>query len=152
MTHMNAFPALKTPYEWMMDNAKVVKIHSYKEHPEVTRAVELFLTYNKIHMKACYSNSYAMASMSDDFKYVLGQAPSIIPIDHAWNSYGEFHFDLTNEVLHDGKAFEPEYVMFKDFLADEVFDIMQHSGADIIPDIWFYLNFLDRDRSGKILQ
>ena len=80
-----------------------------------------------------------MSSMQDDFKYVLGQAPSLIPVDHAWNSYEDFHFDLTNEVLHKGAAFEPEYVMFKDFTSDEVYELMQEC-ADIVPDIWIYMN------------
>jgi hypothetical protein len=136
---VDTFPTLKQPYEWMLDNAKVVKIQSYKDHSYVNKAVETFLGHNEIYVKACYSNAYAMSSMQDDFKYVLGQAPSLIPVDHAWNSYEDFHFDLTNEILHNGKAFEPEYVMFKDFTSDEVYELMQEC-ADIVPDIWIYMN------------
>ena len=137
--HVEASPQLKTPYQWMMDNAKVVKINSYKEHPLVKKSVETFLEHNEVHIKACYANAYAMASMTDDFRYVLGQAPSLIPIDHAWNSYGEFHFDLTNEIVHKNQAFLPEYVMFKDFKSDEVYELMRET-ADLVPDIWIYLN------------
>ena len=145
--HAKAFPNLKAPYEWMLDNAKVVKIHSYKEHPEVKKSVEVFLTHNEVAMKACYSNAFSMASVAENFRYVLGQAPSIIPIDHAWNSFEGFHFDLTNEIVHQGKAFAPEYVMFKDFESDEVYTIMR-SMQDMIPDIWIWLN-LQRRKSNQ---
>ena len=70
------------------------------------------------HADAVDSNRLpsSLAQFDERIQYVEGHAlgQSNILIDHAWNSYGDFHFDLTSEL-----AFK---TYFSGYLAANIFD------------------------------
>ncbi len=83
-------------------------IPSYKENNELKEIIDKFLKKNKskISMKACFHNSALMMKADPRIAYcegytILNMAGGI-PIEHAWNSFGEFHFDITSDVMFNG--------------------------------------------------
>ena len=87
-------------YTWQKESLEPVKIQSYKDHPEVKKIVTKFLRSKKRHprIQECYGNAFKLSIFDERIGYVLGHALAFIPLAHAWNSYGDFHFDLTAEL------------------------------------------------------
>jgi hypothetical protein len=58
--------------------------------------------YYKVVQKACFNN--ALSCMVDPAIFYVEGVFSLrgIPVEHAWNRYGDIHFDLTSELLFDG--------------------------------------------------
>jgi len=83
-------------------------ISSYKENKELKEIIDKFLKRNesKISMKACFHNSALMMKADPRIAYCEGYTTvnlgGGIPIEHAWNSFGGFHFDITSEIMFDG--------------------------------------------------
>jgi hypothetical protein len=73
----------------------------YIEHSVVREIVEAFLKAgNKVELQECQINSAALALFDDRIYYVEGHAlhERSLLIDHSWNRYGDFHFDITAEL------------------------------------------------------
>lgn len=85
-------------FQYQLERYQPIKIHSYKEHPEVKKVVEQFLEGFTPQIKDCYRTAAFLVGFDHRFKYVCGYTHYMIPIDHAWNSFGDFHFDLTAEL------------------------------------------------------
>lgn len=103
--------------EFDLSVAKEVIIKPYDENSDVKNIVDAFLKAGKsIKIQKCFDNSALLAQFDDRIQYVEGHAleKSNILIDHAWNSYGNFHFDLTAELALK--------ISFSGYLAAKVFD------------------------------
>ena len=85
-------------FEWLRDSYQDVDIRSYKEHSEVRRVVDSYLGHSRPRAQQCYANAFNLACQDHRLSYVVGYAQAFLPIVHAWNSLGDFHFDLTAEV------------------------------------------------------
>jgi len=81
---------------------------SYKENKELKEIIDKFLKKNKskISMKACFHNSALMMKADPRIVYCEGYIKlnigGGIPIEHAWNSFDGFYFDITSEIIFDG--------------------------------------------------
>lgn len=88
-------------WEWQAGVTKPVKCVSYRDIPGLEAKVDAFLESDTLVKKECYYNSIKAVWNIPGVEYVEGVANLIIPIDHAWNSYKGYYFDLTAElVLH----------------------------------------------------
>ena len=105
----------KEVYDYLMDNILEIKVHSYRDHSEVKNTISN--SNVTLNIKECYNNS-ALISLGHDFNYELGTLLDIIPMDHAWNSFEDFHFDLTAEIVLD-KVFN-NYYSIKSFNIDDL--------------------------------
>jgi hypothetical protein len=85
-------------FEWLRDCYRDIEIRSYKDHPEVREIVENYLTVSRPRPQQCYANAFNLSCLDHEISYVVGYAQAFLPIVHAWNSFGDFHFDLTAEV------------------------------------------------------
>lgn len=86
-------------WKWQAEVVRPVKCVSYKEIPGLRDKVEKFLESNELIIKECYYNSMKVVWDIPGTKYVEGIANLIIPIDHAWNYYNGYYFDLTAELV-----------------------------------------------------
>jgi hypothetical protein len=78
-----------------------VSIRPYIEHPAVYEIVEAFCRLGKsVELGRCFDNSASLARFDERIQCVEGHAlaQSNMLIDHAWNCFGNFHFDLTSEL------------------------------------------------------
>lgn len=114
-------------FEEQLKLYKNIKIQPYSNHPEVKKIVDSFLEEFTPEIKGCYNTTAQLTLFDSRMNYNLGYAFFIIPIEHAWSSYGDFHFDLTAELaLKEG--FE-EYALIKTL---DHFDLMD-SIDDLLP-------------------
>ena len=115
-------------FEKQLESYKPVEIQSYTEHPEVKKIVEQFLKGFKPRPKGCYNNSTQLTLFDSRFNYELGHAFYLIPIEHAWNSYDGFHFDLTAEIAL--KSTFEEYGLIKTLDQPLLLDLI---GDNLLP-------------------
>lgn len=92
----NLSPAQRAYFEWLRDSYKETEVHSYLEHPKISKLGKRRLKAVKI--KQCFQNAFTLALETPGVSYVVGFAQSFIPVPHAWNACGDFHFDLTAEL------------------------------------------------------
>ncbi|MBS1983215.1 MAG: hypothetical protein JST16_03505 [Bdellovibrionales bacterium] len=101
----------------LADGEEVV-VESYREHPVVREIVESFLKKgNEIQLKGCFDNSLSLAQFDERVVCVEGyiQVHGLpTTIEHAWNCFEGFHFDLTAELALQRK--------FAGYLAVRVFE------------------------------
>ncbi len=84
-----------------LNSGKEVVIRPYSEQQVVRDIVEAFLrSGNSVDLQKCFNNSASLAQFEERIQYVEGHAlgESNFLIDHAWNSCGDFHFDVTAEL------------------------------------------------------
>lgn len=83
-------------------------VSKYKENKELKDILDKFLrkNKNKVSMKACFHNAALMMKADPRILYCEGYITvnigGGIPIEHAWNSFEGFHFDITSEIVFDG--------------------------------------------------
>lgn len=100
-----------------LSSGKEVIVRPYAENSDVKNIVEAFFSLGKsIAVQKCFDNSASLAQFDERIQYVEGHAleQSNFLIDHAWNCYGDFHFDLTAELALKNP--------FSGYLAAKVFD------------------------------
>jgi len=91
-----------------LDEQKSYSVKSYKDNPELEKIIKKFLrTHHNLSMKACFHNSVYMMKADPRIGYCEGYTSvniaGGIPIEHAWNVFGEdYYFDTTSEHLFDG--------------------------------------------------
>jgi len=88
----------KAFFAWQAERARSVEIRPYAANPEVERVVNRFLARFTPQLKGCYETAARCAIDCPEVAYVEGMTASLIPIGHAWNAVGDFHFDLTAEI------------------------------------------------------
>lgn len=83
-------------------------VSSYKENKELKDILDKFLkrNKNKVSMKACFHNSALMMKADPRISYCEGyfslNMGGGLPIEHAWNSFEGFKFDITSELMFEG--------------------------------------------------
>jgi hypothetical protein len=102
-------------------------VSSYKDNEELKTIVGKFRNKSKISMKACFHNAALMMKADPRIAYCEGYTSIGIgggfPIEHAWNSFGDFHFDMTSEMLFKGDLGKGhnEYIeLYKSYDQEEV--------------------------------
>jgi hypothetical protein len=84
----------------LIEKLESVKIISIYENNEIHKIVKDFLRFNEIIPKGCYQNSAKLSIHNQDVQYVEGFSNCVMPIEHAWNYYNGYYFDMTNEILN----------------------------------------------------
>lgn len=100
-----------------LSRGEEVIVRPYAENGDVKSIVEAFLSVGKsFAVQKCFDNSVLLAQFDERIQCVEGHAleQSSFLIDHAWNCYGDFHFDLTAELALKNS--------FSGYLAAKVFD------------------------------
>jgi len=121
-------------FKYQLNLYKNIKIQSYKDHPEVKKVVDSFLKGFTPRIKDCYRTSLMMAGFDHRFKYICGYTHYVIPIEHAWNSFGDFHFDLTAELALE-KEFE-EYGIIQTLKYSDVVEAMDDNLPPTMSEIF----------------
>lgn len=85
--------------EWQLWEARSVKVSPISELPESIRGFILSHTkHAPPRIKECFANAANLSLSNEYINYHEGLASSIIPVEHAWNSYKGIHFDITSEI------------------------------------------------------
>lgn len=84
--------------DWLRENITKIHINSYKIDEYVNDLVKNHEKINQIKIKECFRNSQLLTILDPNIEYVQGYIKTNgIIIEHAWNKYGDFHFDTTLE-------------------------------------------------------
>ena len=106
---MNLEDFLKQYINISKEEYKKYSISSYMGNPELKIIIDKFLKKNKdkVGLKACFQNALLMMKADPRIGYCEGymtynMGETALPIEHAWNSFNDFHFDITSELLFNG--------------------------------------------------
>lgn len=99
MFDQGSFDGQKDYWNWQAKASKSVRCISYKKIPVLRELVDEFLEGNEIKKNECYYNSIKVVWNIPGVEYIEGIADLIIPLDHAWNYYKGYYFDLTAEIV-----------------------------------------------------
>jgi hypothetical protein len=117
-----------------MQTASNIKVVSYKELPELTELIDHFLhtVQKELIPNRCHVIAMMLAQKyPDQIAYVEGYASSrwltteiMLPIQHAWNKWHNYYFDLSAEVV--SQTFFNEYVMLTEAYLQDIDNHPEH--------------------------
>lgn len=89
----------KAYWKWQIDVAKNVILQDWNNivNLEILAAIKDTLWFYPPEKKGCYMAAWRQ-TMNTGVDYVEGYMHAMIPMSHAWNAFGDFHYD-TMQVL-----------------------------------------------------
>lgn len=122
-------------WEWIVKQAKPVKIVSYKKDTGLEELVSEFLMTDSPKVKECHRNSLMLSAQLKGIDVVSGWTTALgsIPIDHTWSFYKpkKLHFDLTGEICLGRKPGQELYMQIVMLKFKDAFKMMQSNQFSI---------------------
>jgi hypothetical protein len=123
----------KAYWEWQLrvaENVIMQDWHNIGGNLGLLHDIKDALQWYPPEVKGCYLAAYNQ-SINTGADYVEGYMHSYIPMSHAWNAFGDFHYD-TMTVLPNFENIEPARVQIIRLTPDELEEMRAH---DLVGDM-----------------